>query len=233
MPTRIMALEDDPDIQVLLADMLQAEGFELACAGSIAEFDALIDAQPADLYLIDVGLPDGSGLAVLRSLKRRSDAGIIIVTGRGEESDQVIGLELGADDYVTKPFRRRELLARINAILRRVIPESEIARDTGTEEFAFDGYQVNPEGRRVLRPDGTEIELTTAEFNLLLALLERRGKTLSRGQLVAAIKGRDWEISDRAIDGLVSRLRRKLPPLDGRASPYIRTIHGRGYLFSL
>jgi two-component system, OmpR family, response regulator len=173
---------------------------------------------------------------VLRSLKRRSSAGIIVLTGRRDETDHVIGLELGADDYVTKPFRRRELVARINAVLRRVQPP-EFGTDLAPAparavEHVFDGYRVNLETRRVHDPGGSEIELTTAEFNLLGALLGQRGQALSRAQLIEAIKGRDWEIHDRAIDGLVSRLRRKLPPWRGRVSPYIRTIHGIGYAFA-
>jgi len=232
---KIIALDDDRDIQALLAEILQAEGFSIRCAASIAEFEALDASDPADLYLIDLGLPDGSGLAVLRMLKQRSDAGVILLTGRSEETDHVVGLELGADDYVTKPFRRRELVARINAVLRRVhgqLDEPVAPALPAEADHVFDGYRVWLGSRRVVAPGGHEIALTTAEFELLSAFLGQRGRALSRDQLIELIKGRTWEISDRAVDGLVSRLRRKLPPRGDRASPYIRTIHGMGYAFS-
>ncbi len=227
----IIALEDDPAVRNLLSNMLSGEGFTVRRAGSVAEFEALQGDGRVDLYLIDVSLPDGNGLAVLRRLKAKSAAGVIILTGRGDETDHVVGLELGADDYVTKPFRRRELLARIHAVLRRV-RRPNAAAEPPPDDHAFDGYRVSLAARRVLAPDGSEVALTSAEFELLAAFLHRRGQALSRDELIRLAKGRAWEMHDRAVDGLVSRLRRKLPPSDGRAAPYIRTVHGHGYAFS-
>ncbi len=209
--------------------MLTAQGFDVRCAASIAEFEQMQRDGPADLYLIDVGLPDGSGLAVVRELRQQGAAGVILLTGRGAETDQVVGLELGADDYVVKPFRGRELIARINAVLSRRVKAPK-AQSPDATNHDFDGYRVCLQARSVHAPDGTELALTGAEFDLLSAFLRRRGEVMTRDQLVHLIKGREWELHDRAVDGLVSRLRRKLPPSRDRG-PYIRTIHGVGYVF--
>jgi two-component system, OmpR family, response regulator len=244
MPRKLILLEDEPEIRSLLTDILEQEGFAVSTAGSIAQFHDMNERDSADLYLIDMGLPDGSGIPVLRHLAQNTSAGVIVLSARSEETDKVIGLELGADDFITKPFRRRELLARINAVLRRVgggtwpgVPPAEAARsDAGRRdaagETAFDGYRVRLSSRQVFAPDGSEVDLTTAEFDLLAAFLKRREQTLSRERLITLMKGREWDAHDRMIDGLVSRLRRKLPPQGERTKPYIRTVHGFGYAFS-
>lgn len=234
MKSDILIVEDDPAIRSLLTNCLEAEGFGVTTSGTIQEFERLRNTRHFDLFLIDVGLPDGNGFTLLKSVRTDSNAGIIVLTGRTDEADYVIGLELGADDYISKPFRRRELVARINAVLRRSAmpaPTTPEPAKTLTFEYEFDGYQVSTSARRVLGPDGSEIMLTTAEYEMLAALLHRRGRVLSRDQLMQLVRGRDWEIYDRAVDALVSRLRRKLPPPAGRTVPYIRTIHGLGYGF--
>ena len=235
---RILAVDDEPGIRDLLRASLEREGMEIRCACSIAEFEKMAESATADVYLIDLTLPDGSGLSLVRSLRERGESGIIILSGRGEETDNVVGLELGADDYVTKPFRPRELAARVNAVMRRYrsSPPSPAVSKPGSmpeveTDYRFGDYTVSTSARMVWNAEGAEIPLTTAEFELLCALIERRGRVVNRDQLMNAIKGRDWDAYDRAVDGLVSRLRKKLPAASGRAH-YIRTVHGVGYSFS-
>ncbi len=228
----IIAIEDDAAIRALLAEVLVPEGFELLTADSVGAFERT-DTGDAVLYLVDLSLPDGHGFPLLHRLRQRTNAGIVVLTGQTGESEQVLGLELGADDYIAKPFRPRELVARINAVLRRIAPEPPGAPAPGAApaaDHAFGPYRVNRAARRVFTVAGEDIALTTAEFDLLAALLNQRGTTLNRDQIIRLIKGREWEAHHRAIDGLVSRVRRKLPQPAG-APPYIRTIHGIGYAF--
>ncbi|WP_292290229.1 response regulator transcription factor [Marivita sp.] len=235
----VLAVDDEPAIRDLLRDALEREGLDIRCAGSIAEFEKMAARILVDVYIIDLTLPDGSGFGLVRSLRERGESGIIILSGRGEETDNVVGLELGADDYVTKPFRPRELAARVNAVMRRYrrqSPDVEVEASAETAspagiDYRFGDYAVSTSARLVWNAEGTEIPLTTAEFELLCALIERRGRVVSRDQLMNAVKGRDWDAYDRAVDGLVSRLRKKLPAPPGRAH-YIRTVHGVGYSFS-
>lgn len=231
---RILVLEDDPEIRSLLVAVLEPEGFEVKTAGTIMQFQAMSRSDTFDLFILDLGLPDGSGLSLLQPLREETNAGIILLTARQEEIDQVVGLELGADDYIGKPFRRRELIARIHAVMRRSAAKAappNAHQGNLPADHEFDGYRVWLTGRRVLAPDGSDVPLTRAEFDILSVFLKRRGRTLTRDQLMQTVKGRDWEIHDRAVDTLVSKLRRKLPPPEGRTIPYIRTIHGLGYGF--
>lgn len=186
-----------------------------------------------DLYLLGLALPDGNGLVSLKEWRRDTDQGVIILTGRSSEIDHVVGLEVGADDYVGKPFRIRELCARVNALYRRTAaPRAEMYAGTGSgadtaqpgatdADFTFEGSCLSLAQRALNGPDGGEIDLTTAKFNLLAELFKRRGRVLSREQIMNVVKGREWESYDRAVDGLVSRLRRKLS--DGSAD---RLLHG-------
>ncbi len=239
MKPLILAIDDEPGILELLRMSLETEGYVVLTTSTIAEFRALQAQNDVAVFLVDLTLPDGNGFALIKELRLSTNRGIIILTGRASETDHVVGLEIGADDYVTKPFRVRELTARVNAVHRRTniprpVPEKPgivAVPSTPTVDFEFDQYQLSIAARRLLHVTNGEIELTTAEFDLLLALLRRRGTVLDRDQLMNAIKGREWESYDRAIDGLVSRLRRKLH-VEGRASQYIRTVHGIGYTFT-
>lgn len=240
MKLKVLAIDDEKAILSMLQAALEDEGFDLSTAESVQQFREADASGDFDLYLVDVTLRDGNGLTIVRELRQKSDRGIIVLSGRTSETDRVLGLELGADDYVTKPFRVRELAARMNALYRRTGPRSpasaSLTEAAGDEqvrdvEYEFDGYRLRLSARTLRGPDDQEIVLTTSEFNLLAALLTRRGRVLDRDQLMNAIKGRDWEAYDRAVDGLVSRLRRKIPPLAQQA-PYIRTVHGIGYMFS-
>jgi two-component system torCAD operon response regulator TorR len=234
----VLVLDDEPGIRTLLTTALEEAGYEVLTAASVREFEELAEKRHVDVYLVDVGLPDGNGFSLVRDLRPKTDSGIILLTGRDNETDHVVGLELGADDYVTKPFRPRELCARVGAVYRR----TGRSRGAGPEEtpdddlmasadHSFEGYRVYLSARRVLDDQGNDVDLTTAEFELLAALLRSRGQVLSRDQIMAQIKGREWESYDRAIDGLVSRLRRKLPAHD-RPGHFIRTVHGVGYSFT-
>lgn len=251
MKPRLLIVDDDPDILKLLDAALSDEGYDITTTASATEFREAARSGQFELFLIDVTLRDGNGFSLVKELRQSSDCGIILLTGRSSETDQVVGLEIGADDYVTKPFRIRELAARVNAVHRRTARLGASPAGTAlgstvavtaeppmvdpaaeSSEITFDDYRLNSGARRLCKADGAEIDLTTAEFELLLALLRRRGQVLTRDQLMNAIKGRDWESYDRAIDGLVSRVRRKVPRAGG-GSPYIRTVHGIGYSFAL
>ncbi|MBC7156277.1 MAG: response regulator transcription factor [Rhodobacteraceae bacterium] len=241
MKKRIIVLDDEPEIVRLIESGLEDDGYDVVSVQTIAAFEKAVAAQTFDLHIVDLGLPDGNGLQVIQNLRRGGDCGIIILSGRGSETDRVVGLEVGADDYITKPFRVRELVARVHAVLRRTAaPGTAVAEAAAAAapepaaqaaQHSFDGYRLDPAARQLFGPDGAEIALTTSEFNLLAALLERRGQVLNRDQLMNAVKGRDWEVYDRAVDGLVSRLRHKIPRAGGQ-SHYIRTVHGVGYAFS-
>lgn len=235
MRPKILAVDDEPDILFLLRASLEDEGFDVLTTTSTRQFWEMNSQNNIDVYLIDLTLRDGNGFSIVKELRQTTNRGIIILTGRTGETDHVLGLEIGADDYVTKPFRVRELGARVNAVYRRTsraqysenAEAGSPALDPGID-FEFDGYKLSVAARRLFGRDGAEVYLTTAEFDLLVALLNRRGKVMDRDQLMNAIKGRDWESYDRAIDGLVSRLRRKIPARDN-GSHLIRTIHGIGY----
>lgn len=233
----ILVVDDQDDIRNLLTAALSSEGYSVATVATVQEFwDEHARLSP-DLCIVDLTLPDGNGLSIVRELRRGSDRGIIILSGRGDETDHVLGLELGADDYVDKPFRLRELTARVNAVIRRLQkPAAPAPAAPSTPpaqiDVEFDGYRLSFGGRQLWSPEGEEIELTTSEFDLLAALARRRGQVLNRDQIMNAVKGRDWESYDRVVDGIISRLRRKIPA-EGRKSHYIRTVHGVGYSFSV
>ena len=238
---RVLLLDDDDQISRLLDEALSEDGCDVLVVRTIGEFLQKQADQSFDIYIVDLGLPDGNGLSLIQDLSKDSSCGVIILSGRAAETDRVVGLEIGADDYITKPFRVREVLARVHAVLRRLqkrpaapthpAGSSEPGAELGGS-IHFDGYKLDLGARLLYGPDGSEIALTTAEFNLLAALLHHRGQVLSRDQLMNAIKGRDWESYDRAVDSLVSRLRSKVPAPEG-SSHYIRTVHGVGYAFSL
>lgn len=238
MKPQVLAVDDEPAILELLRHSLEFEGYSVLTTTTAAEFRIMYAENDVAIFIVDVALPDGNGFALVKELRQTTTGGIILLTGRDSETDQVVGLEIGADDYVTKPFRMRELAARVNAVYRRTsmnqavsaFSAPDVVPSAQTIDFEFDNYQLSIAARRLWHKDNGEVVLTTAEFDLLHALLRRRGQVLDRDQLLNAIKGREWESYDRAIDGLISRLRRKLPA-EGRVTHYIRTVHGIGYSF--
>lgn len=238
MKPLVLALDDERGILDLLSLALEVEGYEVVTTSTAAAFRAEAAVRDVAVFLIDLTLPDGNGFSLVKELRQSQKGGIIILSGRSSETDHVVGLEIGADDYITKPFRLRELAARVNAVYRRsgtktsaVPAEITPPRSKVDCDFVFEQYRLSIGARRVWQEGGKETELTTAEFDLLVALLRQRGQVMSRDQLMNAIKGRDWESYDRAVDGLVSRLRRKLQSEDGTRH-FIRTVHGIGYSFA-
>lgn len=227
---RILAVDDDAEIVALLARYLGGHGFALSGVGSGAALRQAIAADPPDLVLLDLGLPDEDGLSLLQYLRTHWRGPVIVVSGRGEAVERVVGLELGADDYVSKPFDFRELLARIRSVLRRA-PVAVAAPSPISRRLAFDRLLLDVAGRRLIDETGTEIPLTSGEFDLLKALLDRPHEVLTRDQLMNALHGRDAGPFDRAIDVGIARLRRKIER-DPSAPNLIRSVRGAGYMLA-
>lgn len=223
---RILVVDDDPEIRKLLGRYLDSQGFRVELAASVKEMGERLAALDIDLVVLDVLLPDGSGLDACRDLRAaRTPVPIILLTALKEDVDRIIGLEIGADDYLGKPFNPRELVARIRAVLRRRGDGPRTG--DGLRVYRFAGFAAQPHARRVTAPDGGAIELTGAEFDLLLVFLDRPGRVLSREQLLDLTHQRDGDVLDRSIDVLVSRLRRKLG--GEAAGQLLKTVRNGGY----
>jgi two-component system OmpR family response regulator len=226
----ILVVDDDPEIGSLLERYHGKHGFGVSVAGDGAGLRAAMARRGVDLVLLDLGLPGEDGLSLLRELRQGWHGPVIVISGRGESVERVVGLELGADDYVTKPFDFRELLARLRSVLRRAKPAAE-ATATRTQ-FEFDRLRLDVDARRLLDRDGRDTALTTGEFDLLLAFVSRPNQVLSRDQLMNALHGRDAGPMDRTIDVQVGRLRRKVE-LDAADPQLIRSVRGAGYVFTV
>ncbi len=224
--TRVLVVDDDPDVGFVLRRYLAGQGFDVAIAPDGASARQAMQAPSFDLVLLDLGLPDGNGLALMTELRMRWAGPVIIVSGRGESTERAVGLELGADDFVTKPFDLRELLARMRSVLRR----SRTAEASGAL-LAFDGLALCPETRRLTGRDGADVPLTSGEFALLSAFLERPNQVLTRDHLLNVLHGRDAGPFDRAIDMQIGRLRRKIEQ-DPANPALIQSIRGAGYLLA-
>lgn len=229
----ILILEDDRDTLEEVKETLSDGGFLTLSAEDVRAFEKLKRHHVIDLCLIDLNLPDGNGLTLVREIRGESDVGIIIVSGKTSEIDRIIGLEVGADDYITKPFSPRELLTRVQSVLRRTrgstLPKTVI--DSGQEIAEFLDWKLDTGSRHLLAKDGRGVELTTAEFELLRAFVNSPNRVLSRDFLLDEIHSLDWVGYDRGVDGLVSRLRKKMkPPVE--TVPLIKTVHARGYMFT-
>jgi DNA-binding response OmpR family regulator len=225
----ILVVEDDPGLRVLITRALQQNGFAVCQANSGAEMWGLFEKRPVDLILLDVMLPGKTGIDLCRELRARSGVPIIFISARADETDRVVGLELGADDYIPKPVSTRELLARIRAILRRGQLERPADRSLN-DRARFAGWEVDLRRRAVYSPSGASIELTGAEFDLLASFLGSPQRVLGRDRLIELSRVRLGDSSDRSIDVLVSRLRRKLSSA-GQAAP-IATVRGVGYMLT-
>jgi two-component system, OmpR family, response regulator len=222
---QILVVDDDPEIRKLLARYVESQGFRVLLAASRRELEEKLASHSVDLVVLDVMLPDGSGLDICRDLRaQRAQVPIILLTALKEDVDRIIGLEIGADDYMGKPFNPRELIARVRAVLRRRTGLSEPADAT---IYSFEGFTAEPAVRRVTASDGREIDLTGAEYDLLQVFLERPGRVLSREQLLDLTRGREGDVLDRSIDVLISRLRRKLA--ESGAPPLFKTVRNGGY----
>lgn len=218
---RIAVVDDDPRIRAVIRRCLEPEGFAIDEAEDAAALDRLLERHEYALITLDLTLPDGDGVDVARTVRARSRTPIIMVTGKGDVIDRVVGLEVGADDYIAKPFHVREFLARVRTVLRRA---SGPAGSSSTEEGLRIGRMLLLPDRRELKDaNGRDVALTTSEFEVLLALARTRGRNLTRDALMDVLHGRDWSPLDRSIDNTVARLRKKLP--EGT----IKTIRSVGY----
>ena len=225
----ILLVEDDVSLRMLTARALRENGYAVRTAATGAEMWVMLEAEPAELVVLDIMLPGASGIDLFRKLRRQSDVPIIFASARGSEEDRVLGLELGADDYLAKPYSARELIARIGAVLRRGSGEGLAKGDERTSEVHFDGWKLSLSRRELRSPSGAMVDLTGAEFDLLATFVSHRQRVLGRERLIELSRTRLGDSSDRSIDVLVSRLRRKLSASGGE--PPIVTVRGVGYMF--
>ncbi len=224
----IVVVDDDDVTRAKLSGYMEAAGHRVSEAANGPDMRTILERDPADLILLDINLPGEDGLDITRQLRARSSIGIILVTGRTDDVDRIIGLEIGADDYITKPFNSRELIARVKTLLRRIVRGS--LQDLPVKRFA--GHLFDLRTRRLQTVNGSTIPLTRAEFELLSAFVARPGVVLSRDHLLNQITHRTWDPNDRTIDVLVRRLRRKLEA-DPKLPEIIVTVHCEGYIFAV
>lgn len=221
-PYRLLMIDDDASLGGLLSEYFDRFGHELIVAATVAEGRHQLRRVDPDLLILDVMLPDGDGMELCREIRAQSEIPIVMLTARGDLPDRVLGLEFGADDYVAKPFEPRELVARVETLMRR-------SDRTPAGILASGDLVLDSETRRVTRA-GEEIEMTTGEFELLRLLMEARGRVLSRETLLRRLRGGEADVYDRSVDMLVSRVRKKLGD-DSRSSRLIKTVRGSGYQF--
>ncbi len=224
----IVILDDDAEIRTLVCDYLDRYGLRCIGVGTGAELKRVLARETVDLLLLDIMLPDTDGLKICQELRETTRMPIILLTALADESDRVVGLEMGADDYLTKPFSARELLARIRAVLRRVSDQVWVHQGKQADVFEFSGWRLSTKGRTLARPDGAFVSLTGGEFDLLVAFVRHPGQVLNRDQLLELTKGRNAQPFDRSIDVQLSRLRKKLDDEN-----LIKTVRGGGYLFAV
>jgi DNA-binding response OmpR family regulator len=224
----ILVVDDESKITRLARDYLEHAGFAVQTAGAGLPALASVHAQKPDLVILDLGLPDIDGLDVTRAIRKESNLPIIMLTARGEESDKLVGLELGADDYLTKPFSPKELVARVRAVLRRA---EAAARPPDSDAIVRAADLVLDIPRMRVTRGGQPIDITPTEFQLLVALARQPGRVFSRAQLLDAVRGVAFESYERAIDAHVKNIRRKLEP-DPHAPRYLLTVYGIGYKFT-
>jgi DNA-binding response OmpR family regulator len=238
---RVIVVDDEPDLRSMIAEYLGKQGFAVRAAGGGRELDAHLAADFADLLILDVNMPGEDGFAIARRMRAKSAVPILMLTAADDIVDRVVGLEIGADDYLTKPFDLRELLARVRALLRRIArpvvasPAPEAAKapapqtDSGSK-VRFGHLLLDLDAHRLVQSDGTELALTTTEFNLLAAFARHPNRVLSREQLLDLAQGRGDDSFDRSIDIRIARIRRKVEP-DPERPQTIKTVRGAGYIF--
>jgi DNA-binding response OmpR family regulator len=236
-PKMILVVDDEEAVRALLRDCFELEGYRVEEAADARAANACIEAGLVQLVTLDLNLGGDNGLELARQIRARCNVPIVMITGKGDTIDRVVGLELGADDYIAKPFHVREVLARVRAVLRRyeVMPAGEPvpapSREAG-DVWRFEGWALNA-GRRELRSaSGDLCELTTGEFNMLLMFVQRPSRVLSRDNIMDLLKGHEWSPLDRSIDSLVARLRRKVEEV-ADAPRLIKTVRGVGYVFAV
>jgi two-component system, OmpR family, response regulator len=230
--TQILIVDDEPEIRALLRKCFEREGFRVVEARDGGELRARLGSQAPSLITLDLTLGGEDGLVLAREIRAKCNIPIIMITGKGDTIDRVVGLELGADDYITKPFQLREVVARVRAVLRRYNPAEQAAVAAGAEHerYAFADMVLDLTCRE-LNARGDVQELTTAEFNLLEIFVKRPNRVLSRDNIMDLLKGHEWSPVDRSIDALVGRLRKKVEP-DPDQPRLIKTVRGVGYVFT-
>ena len=226
-PLRILVVDDDQDLRELISNFLGQNGFEIHTAANGRDMEKAMARGDIALVVLDYMMPGEDGLSICKRINEQGGPPVIMLSARGEEIDRIVGLELGADDYMAKPFHPRELLARIRAVLRR--RENSASRGEKSPISHFFNWQLDNIKRTLVRPDGVQVALSNAEFELLRVFLDRPGRALSRDQILDYLHGPNADSFDRAIDVQISRLRRKLS--DDTSEDIIRTIRGIGYMF--
>ncbi|WP_167483952.1 response regulator transcription factor [Mesorhizobium tamadayense] len=237
MKARIIVVEDEPDLREAVAEYLGANGYDVATAENAAAARSLLDAQPFHLAILDIAMPGEDGLSLGRWLRSKTQIGIIYATAAGTALDRIVGLELGADDYIVKPYELREVLARVRSVLRRVpqpvAPQAAKAEAAGTRRFmTFGGFQADFDGRLVTAANGAVIEMAKSEFDVLEVFLTRANRLLTRAAISEAIGFVEDPESSRAVDIRIMRLRKKIEA-DPANPKFLRTVRGEGYIFSL
>ena len=230
--SHITIVDDDPVLRGRLGKFLEREGFRATAVGDGSALRALLKRETPDLVIMDLQLPGEDGLSLTRYLREHTEIPVLILTGKGDTIDRVVGLEMGADDYLAKPFSLRELLARLKVILRRTTPASAPPQTAPAgEKYRFGGWTIDFSAIDVCAEDGTSANLTTAEFKLLEAFVRNPGRTLSRDRLVDVMSDRSWGPMDRSIDLHISHLRKKIET-DPKKPELIKTVRGFGYVFA-
>ncbi|PZN92897.1 MAG: DNA-binding response regulator [Alphaproteobacteria bacterium] len=225
----IVVVDDEADVREMVQEYLIDHGFVVTQAESGEALAALMRERPVDLALLDINMPGEDGLSIARSLKKRGDIGIIMLTANGDTVDRVVGLELGADDYVVKPFDLRELLARVRAVLRR-ISEADQSPSTMGEEIRFGSFVLSLASRRLYSVDGRDVPITAMEFDLLRVFAQNPGRVLSRDRILELAHSKEMEAFDRSVDTRIVRIRQKIEA-DPAFPQIIKTVRGAGYVF--
>jgi DNA-binding response OmpR family regulator len=231
-PPHILVVDDDPQIRLLLRNCFELEGYGVTEASSGDDVRACLGEREIDLITLDLKLDGEDGLAIARELRATTSVPIVMITGKNDTIDTVLGLEMGADDYIAKPFHVREVLARVRSVLRRaegsVRPQSDVAASPNADRFRFGGWTIDLSRLELRDTDGSVCDLTTGEFKLLEIFVRHANRVLSRDQLMDLLKGHDYSPFDRSIDNQVARLRKKIEP-DASTPKLIKTVRGIGY----
>jgi two-component system phosphate regulon response regulator OmpR len=226
----IVVVDDEPDLRNLVQTYLTKHGLAVSVASGGEELRALMAERPVDLAILDVNMPGDDGIKLAHELRRRGPIGIIMLTANSDTVDRIVGLEVGADDYMTKPFDPRELLARVRTVLRRIAPENVKTAATMGREVRIGQCHLNLDSRKLYRADGTELPLTAMEFDLLEAFVRHPNRVLTRDQLLDMAHAKEGDVFDRSIDTRIVRLRQKIEA-DPRRPQAIKTMRGAGYMF--